>query len=213
MKKAKGGIATSIFDLFKRIESSAPRDPIGRLIVCLGNPGKEYALTRHNAGFLFAEYYAAKQGFTISRARFEGLTGEAVVNGERVLFLCPTTYMNDSGISVRKAADFYKIPPERILVICDDVNLAVGKMRIRRKGSDGGQRGLRSIIYHLNTDQFPRMRIGVGAKPEGYDLRDWVLGKLTTEDQTVLKGVFDRCADALNDLVKDDFDAAMSKYN
>ena len=204
----------NIFDLFKRIERPAPAVPISGMVVCLGNPGKEYALTRHNCGFLFAEYYANKRSFAIDRARFEGLTGETVVSDRRVLFLCPMTYMNESGRAVRKAADFYKIPPERILVVCDDVNLDVGKIRIRKKGSDGGQRGLRSIIETLGTDLFPRLRIGVGKKPfEEYDLRDWVLSRFTESDLTILKNTFDRCAEALEYLEKDDFETAMCKFN
>ena len=205
---------SSIFDLFRKIEKEKTVEPICRIVACLGNPGRDYALTRHNCGFLFAEYYAQKQGFKIDRARFEGLTGETVVNGRRVLFLCPMTYMNESGVSVRKAADFYKIPPEKILVVCDDINLDVGKIRIRRKGSDGGQRGLRSVIEHLNSDAFPRMRVGIGKKPNPeYDLKDWVLSRFSEADLSALKEVFDRCGDALNYLVNDDFDTAMSKYN
>ena len=205
---------SSIFDLFKKIEKPVDRAPVSRLVACLGNPGREYALTRHNAGYLFAEYYSSKNGFKIDRAKFHALTGETVIGGERVLFLCPTTYMNDSGIAVRDAADFYKIPPEKVLVICDDVHLAPGKMRIRRKGSDGGQKGLRSIIYHLNSEEFPRVRIGVGEKPDpDADMASWVLGKIPEEDQKKLAAVFDNVSDALNYLVKDDFEGAMCKYN
>ena len=205
---------SSIFNLFRKIETSDARKPVGRLVACLGNPGKDYALTRHNAGFLFAEYYAAQKGFRIDRAKFRALTGETEIAGERVLFLCPTTYMNDSGVSVREAADFYKIPPEKILVICDDVQFDVGKIRIRRKGSDGGQKGLRSIIYHLNSEDFPRVRIGVGQKPSpDTDMVNWVLGKFSKDDLEKLKTVFENVSSALEYLVKDDFDTPMSRYN
>ena len=204
----------SIFDLFRRTEKRQPQGPPSVLIACLGNPGREYALTRHNSGYLFAEYYAKEKGFRIDRARFDGICGETVIGGVRVLFLCPTTYMNESGRAVRAAADFYKIPPEKIIVFCDDVNLDVGKMRIRRKGSDGGQKGLRSIIERLGTQDFPRVRIGVGKKPDpSADLSSWVLGRFQEEDFKRLKIVFDHCIDALDDLVKGDFEKAMSKYN
>ncbi|MBQ9469192.1 MAG: aminoacyl-tRNA hydrolase [Clostridia bacterium] len=205
---------SSIFDLFKRIEKSPPPGPPSVIVACLGNPGKEYALTRHNSGFLFAEYYALNHGFKIDRARFDGVCGETMINETRALFLCPMTYMNESGKAVRKAADFYKIPPEKIFVFCDDVNLDVGKMRIRRKGSDGGQKGLRSIITELGTEAFPRIRIGVGKKPDpDGDLCSWVLGKFTEDDQKKLKTVFDRCSDALSLVVSGDFETAMCRYN
>lgn len=213
--KTRMGEVSDIFELFNKIEKRGQSlGPVGYIVACLGNPGREYALTRHNSGYLFAEYYAMQNGFSIDRAKFDGLYGECTVANRRVLFLCPTTYMNASGVSVRKAADFYKIPPERILVVCDDINLDVGRMRLRRKGSDGGQKGLRSVIEHLNTDAFPRMRIGVGKKPHpDYDLCDWVLGKFSMEDQKILKTVFERCAQALELVVQGDFEGAMSRYN
>lgn len=204
-----------IFDLFKKIESS--KEPVGKpeyIVACLGNPGKDYALTRHNSGFLFAEYYSGEKGFRIDRAKFEGLCGETSVSGKRVLFLCPTTYMNNSGQAVRAAADFYKIPPERVIVFCDDINLDVGRMRIRRKGSDGGQKGVRSIIEHLNSDEFPRVKIGVGKKPSpDYDLVNWVLGKFSEGDLTALKTVFEHCGEALELMISGDFDTAMNRFN
>lgn len=206
---------SGIFDLFKSIEKKETvTTPIEYIVACLGNPGKEYALTRHNSGFLFAEYYSSNHGFNIDRAKFSGLCGETVISGKRVLFLCPTTYMNASGEAVIKASDFYKIPPEKVIVFCDDVNLDVGRIRIRRKGSDGGQKGVRSIIEHLNSDSFPRVKIGVGQKPTPeYDLADWVLGKFSKEDQIKLKDVFDRCSSALELIVAGDTDGAMAKFN
>ena len=146
-----------IFDLFKKIEKSAPvsSEPITHLVVGLGNPGKEYLFTRHNAGFLTVDYLSEKLGVKIDRAKFKALVGEAKIGGKRVLIMKPQTYMNLSGEAVREAADFYKIAPENIIVICDDINLAPGKMRIRKKGSDGGQKGLRSIIEQLGTDHKP----------------------------------------------------------
>lgn len=206
---------SDIFDLFKKIERPAASvQPITHMVVCLGNPGKEYTFTRHNSGFLFAEYFSKKNGFSIDRAKFEGICGETTVAGKRVLFLLPLTYMNLSGTSVRKAADFYKIPAENIIVVCDDVNLDVGKMRIRRKGSDGGQKGVRSIIEHLNDDNFPRIKIGVGKKPNPeYPLADWVLSKFSSEEQKTLQGVFENCSSALPLILSGDFEKAMNSFN
>ena len=205
---------SDIFELFKKIEKPAAVSPVHYMVVCLGNPGKEYALTRHNSGFLFAEYFSQKNKFSIDRAKFEGLCGEAMIGTERVLFLCPLTFMNLSGASVRKAADFYKIPPERIIVVCDDINLDVGKMRIRQKGSDGGQKGVRSIIEHLKSDNFPRIKIGVGKKPNPeYPLADWVLSKFTQQEQKTLSAVFENCANALPLILSGDFETAMNRYN
>ena len=206
---------SDIFDLFKKIERPAASvQPITHMVVCLGNPGKEYTFTRHNSGFLFAEYFSKKNGFSIDRAKFEGICGETTVAGKRVLFLLPLTYMNLSGTSVRKVADFYKIPAENVIVVCDDVNLDVGKMRIRRKGSDGGQKGVRSIIEHLNDDNFPRIKIGVGKKPNPeYPLADWVLSKFSTEEQKTLQGVFENCSNALPLILSGDFEKAMNSFN
>ncbi len=206
---------SDIFDLFKQIEKKkSVQTPLFGIVACLGNPGKECALTRHNSGFLFAEHFALKHSFSIDRAGFDGLYGEVTVSGKRLLFLCPTTYMNASGNAVRKAADYYKIPAEHILVVCDDINLDVGKIRIRRKGSDGGQKGVRSIIECLGTDEFPRIKIGVGKKPTPeYDLCDWVLGRFSKEDQEKLKVVFENCSGALEMICNGDFEGAMGRYN
>ena len=204
-----------IFELFKKIGKEKKNAlPIGHIVACLGNPGKEYALTRHNSGYLFAEYYSSKNGFRIDRAKFDGLYGDYTVAGERVLFLCPTTFMNASGISVRKAADYYKIPPEKIVVICDDVNFDVGKLRIRKKGSDGGQKGVRSIIERMDSDEFPRIKIGIGKRPDPeYDMKDWVLSKFTPSELEKLKDVFDNCAAALELILEGDIEKAMCLYN
>lgn len=207
---------SDIFELFKKIEkeNGSERGPVSFIVACLGNPGKEYAITRHNAGYLFAEHYSKKRGFKIDRSKFEGLYGECMIGDKRGIFICPTTYMNLSGISVRAAADFYKISSDKIIVICDDVNLDVGKIRIRRKGSDGGQRGVRSITEHLKTEAFPRIKIGVGRKPcPEYDLADWVLGKFSKEDQSKLADVFDNASIALELVIKGDFETAMNRYN
>lgn len=206
---------SDIFDLFRKLEKKKETvQPISVLVACLGNPGKEYAFTRHNSGFLFAEYYSQKKNFQIDRSKFDGLCGETTLGGVRALFLCPTTYMNCSGTAVRKAADFYKIPPEKIFVVCDDVNFEVGKLRIRKKGSDGGQKGLRDIIGKMGSEDIPRIRIGVGKKPTpDYDLADWVLGQFSKEDRKTLEEVFCRCGEALELAVQGKFEEAMGKYN
>ena len=148
------------------------------LIVGLGNPGEKYENTRHNVGFQVIDELAERQGRPVQRLKFKALTGLLTIGGEKALVMKPVTYMNLSGEAVRPAADFYKLPPERILVISDDVALAAGRLRIRAKGSAGGHNGLKSIIQHLGTDQFPRIRVGVGEKPHpDYDLADWVLGR------------------------------------
>ncbi len=205
-----------IFDLFKKIEksSSTSNEPITHLVVGLGNPGKEYLFTRHNAGFLTVDYLSEKLGVKVDRAKFKALVGEARIGGKRVLIMKPQTYMNLSGEAVREAADFYKIAPENIIVICDDINLAPGKMRIRKKGSDGGQRGLRSIIKLLATDGFPRIRMGVGAKPHpDYDLADWVVSEIGGDDREALFATMGSAAEALEMMLAGDTDKAMSKFN
>ena len=146
------------------------------IIVGLGNPGKQYELTRHNAGFLFADLLADKNGVKINKIQFKAVTASLTLGGVKCLLMKPQTFMNNSGEAVRQAASFYKIPPERILVVFDDISLPCGRLRIRRKGSDGGHNGIKSIIYHLNSDAFPRVKLGVGEKPHpDYDLADWVL--------------------------------------
>ncbi len=205
-----------IFDLFKKIEksSAASAEPIIHLIVGLGNPGKEYLFTRHNAGFLTVDYLCEKIGVKVDRAKFKALVGEAKIGGKRVLIMKPQTYMNLSGEAVREAADFYKIPTENIIVICDDINLAPGKMRIRKKGSDGGQKGLRSIIEQLGTEEFIRVRMGVGAKPHpDYSLADWVLSEFRGEDKEAFFASMGNAAEAVEMILAGDIDKAMCKFN
>ncbi|MCR5682414.1 MAG: aminoacyl-tRNA hydrolase [Clostridiales bacterium] len=205
-----------IFELFKKIaakpalESGAPEV----LVVGLGNPGKEYVFTRHNAGFLAMDYFAQQRGVELRQLKFKALTAPLTVNGRQVLLMKPQTYMNASGEAVREAADFYKIPPEKIIVISDDAAQEPGRMRIRRSGSDGGQKGLRSIIEHLGSDAFPRIRIGIGSKPRpDFEMVDWVLGKIPEADQKKLYAVFGCVAEAIPLLVEGRVDDAMSKYN
>ena len=205
-----------IFELFKKIASgrSEPTGSPTHIVVGLGNPGEKYARTRHNAGFLAMDFIAEKYSLGKFRSRFKATVAEGAIDGRRVLFMKPQTYMNNSGEAVREAADFYKIAPERIVVISDDVNLAPGVVRIRESGSDGGQKGLASIIQHMNTDKIPRMRIGVGAKPHpDYELADWVLGEIPVGDREAMFDAFGRVAEALPLVLDGKFAEAASRYN
>lgn len=184
------------------------------LLVCLGNPGDKYENTRHNVGFMVADEIAERQKKPIQRLKFKALTNVFSISGEKVLVMKPITYMNLSGEAVRQAVDFYKIPPERILVISDDTALPVGRLRIRQKGSAGGHNGLKNIIQHLGTDQFPRLRVGVGEKPHpDYDLADWVLGKFQGEDKKTIDHAVKRAADAVECIMAEGLDRAMGKFN
>lgn len=210
---------SDIFDIFKRLEqkngSSAPSaQPITHIIAGLGNPGKQYERTRHNTGFLCMDQLCETYHAVTDRARFQALCGEATVAGARCLFMRPQTMMNLSGCAVADAAAFYKIPSEHIIVISDDVNLAVGSMRIRTKGSDGGQKGIRSIINCLGTDAFPRIRIGVGQKPNpDYDLADWVLSNFTPSELTKLKELFTLSCKGVELLIANKPEQAMQVCN
>ncbi|MBQ9747256.1 MAG: aminoacyl-tRNA hydrolase [Clostridia bacterium] len=205
----------SIDDLFKKISTSA--SPVGKpeyLIVGLGNPGREYAETRHNAGFLAIDALAARCGVRIDRAKYDSLCAETTLGGCPVLLMKPQTYMNLSGTAVSQAAKFYKIPAERILVLCDDITQKPGKIRIRKSGSAGGHNGLKSIIGWVGGDKFPRIRIGVGEKPTPeYDLADWVTGKLSEEDKKAISARFADISAAAELVLKGDFERAMCLYN
>ena len=184
------------------------------LIVGLGNPGEKYENTRHNVGFQVIDELAERQGKPVQRLKFKALTGLLTIGGEKALVMKPVTYMNLSGEAVRPAADFYKLPPERILVISDDVALAAGRLRIRAKGSAGGHNGLKSIIQHLGTDQFPRIRVGVGEKPHpDYDLADWVLGRPQGEDKKAIDAAVKRAADAVECILTQGLERGMGKFN
>ena len=184
------------------------------LIVGLGNPGEKYENTRHNVGFQVIDELAERQGKPVQRLKFKALTGLLTIGGEKALVMKPVTYMNLSGEAVRPAADFYKLPPERILVISDDVALAAGRLRIRAKGSAGGHNGLKSIIQHLGTNQFPRIRVGVGEKPHpDYDLADWVLGRPQGEDKKAIDAAVKRAADAVECILTQGLERGMGKFN
>lgn len=206
----------SIFDVFDRISSnsSSARGKIEYVIAGLGNPGLEYEGTRHNAGFSVIDVLAAELGEDVSRLRFKGKTAEVTIGSKRCLLLKPTTYMNNSGEAVVQALEFYKIPVEKLIVICDDISLDPGKLRIRRKGSHGGHNGLRSICELTGSDDFPRIKIGVGKKPHpDYDLAKWVLGKFGKEDSAKLKTAAENAVKCIKLMVEDKTDEAMNKYN
>ena len=204
---------SNIFDLFKKIEKPAAA-PVTHIICGLGNPGEKYEKTRHNAGFLAMDVICQRYGARCDRAKFKALVGEATVGDIRVLLMKPQTFMNLSGEAVAEAARFYKIPAENVIVISDDVAQDIGRVRIRKSGSAGGQKGLKSIIDHLKTDTFPRIRIGVGQKPNPeYDMADWVLGKFPKEDEKPLNAVLNVVPDVLTLILKGDFDKAMCDYN
>lgn len=205
----------SIFDLFKRIEkkTAATSGPPEYLIVGLGNPGGDYTKTRHNAGFFAADALCRSLGAECVESKFKALSARGEIAGHSVLILKPTTFMNNSGIAVRDAASFYKIPPEKIIVFCDDVNFDAGKMRIRERGSDGGHNGLKSIIYHLSSDSFPRVKIGVGKKPAEYDLADWVLSKIPEDDLAKIAECASASPDICERIIKGDIQSAMGLYN
>ena len=202
----------SIFELFAEIAAEKKPSAISHIIVGLGNPGREYEWTRHNAGFLALDALAKRVGASVTQSKYKALVGEATVGGAQVLLMKPQTYMNLSGEAVEQAASFYKIPPERIIVLCDDISLDVGVLRIRRKGSAGGHNGLKNIIAHLNSDAFLRVKIGVG-KNEYENLIDWVLGAFPTSQRDTVLDSANRTAQAVELLVQGEIERAMNTYN
>lgn len=184
------------------------------IIAGLGNPGAKYEMTRHNAGFLAIDMLAMKQNKEIKRLKFHALTCDAEIEGKKCLLMKPQTFMNNSGEAIGEAAGFYKIPPQNVIVLSDDISLDVGKIRIRRKGSAGGHNGLKSIIAHLGSEDFPRVKIGVGKKPNAYvDLADWVLGRFPKELEPQLKEALENADAAVSLIVQDKLDRAMNLYN
>lgn len=208
---------SSIFDLFKRIEKDREAKeikPITHIVAGLGNPGREYADTRHNCGFIALDKISEQTGIRVDRAKFDALTGDGEIGGVRVLLMKPQTFMNESGVAIKKAADYYSIPPENVIVIFDDASLPVGNMRIRTKGSSGGHNGIKSVIDHLGCDLFPRVKIGIGEKPHpDYDIKDWVLGKFEPSDRKKIDSAAENCLGAVELMLKGEYDAAMGKYN
>ena len=205
---------SNIFDLLKKIETKADQTPVSFIIAGLGNPGAQYQKTRHNVGFVAVDYIAEKLGAKIDRAKFHSLVAEVKIGDVRVLLMKPETYMNNSGVAIGEAASFYKIPPERVLVLHDEISFEPGLMRIRRKGSAGGHNGLKSIIAHLASEDFPRVKIGVGKKPSPeYDLADWVLGKLPKDHSDLIDARLLDIYDSASLIAAGKIDDAMQKYS
>ena len=186
---------------------------ISWLVVFLGNPGPKYAGTRHNAGFLTADAAEKRYGVSINRSRFKALTASCELGGEKILLMKPQTYMNLSGDAVQQAVSFYKIPAEHVLVVSDEMSLPVGKIRIRPKGSAGGHNGLKSIISVLGTENFPRIRLGVGAPPPEYDVKDWVLSTFRNQDAEDFYAAAERAAQAVEAYITLGPEKAMNLYN
>ena len=206
-----------IFDLFKQISSGGESRPLGNveyIVVGLGNPEKEYERTRHNAGFMAIDAIAAKHSVRLDRIKFTSLVGEAVIADKRVLLMKPQTSMNLSGNAVVEAARFYKIAPQNVIVLSDDITLDVGRLRVRRKKTHGGHNGLRSIEARLSSQEYQRIKIGIGAKPHpDYDLVNWVLGNFSSDDMATLGESFDRLYAGLCKMLSGDTDGAMQICN
>ena len=229
----------SVFDIFKQLESrnTEPSGAVEYIICGLGNPGTQYENTRHNIGFMTVDTLCEKYKLSCKKLKFKSLTCDAVIGGntmlqsrnqergtdaaqqsfgggKRCLIMKPTTFMNNSGEAVTEAMNFYKIPPERTIIVFDDISLEPGKLRIRRNGSDGGHNGIKSIIYLSGSDAFPRIKMGVGAKPNpDYKLADWVLGHFKKEDGVKLEQCFQNAVACLELIVQGKIDEAMNKYN
>lgn len=197
--------------LFSKKSSGGAVDYI---VVGLGNPGKQYENTRHNCGFCAVDLLAEKYSCQMKKIRFKSTTGECRISGAKCLLMKPSTYMNNSGQAVVEAMNFYKISPENVIIIFDDISLDVGKMRIRQKGSDGGHNGMKNIIYLSGSDMFPRIKIGVGKKPHpDYDLKDWVLSKFSSSEQKTLSGIYENSVEAVELMVSDNIQKAMQNFN
>jgi PTH1 family peptidyl-tRNA hydrolase len=188
--------------------------PIDFIIVGLGNPGAQYEKTRHNTGFRAVDYISGRAGISVNRLKHMAKTGTGTIAGKKVLIMKPQTYMNASGQAVADASRFYKIPPENILVIFDDVSLDIGRLRIRRSGSDGGHNGIKSVTEHLGTENFPRIKIGVGAKPNPeYDLADWVLSELSVSERNAIAEKYDSIYEAVSLIINGEIEKAMQICN
>lgn len=184
------------------------------IIVGLGNPGKQYAHTRHNVGFDTIDILADKYNISVDIKKHKALCGKGMIGGQKVVLAKPQTFMNLSGESVRELVDFYKIDPEEeLIVIYDDISLEPGQLRVRPKGSAGGHNGIKNIIAHLGTQVFKRVKVGVGEKPKGYDLADYVLGRFSKEDRMLMEDAFGRAAEAAVCMMNDSMEHAMNQYN
>lgn len=206
----------SIFDKFRQIsrEENLPSGPVEYIIAGLGNPGLQYEGTRHNAGYMVMDKLGEKLGFDIKRMKFKSLCGDVSIGGKHCVVLKPTTYMNNSGQAIAEAMNFYKLDIDHVIIVYDDISLEPGRLRIRRKGSDGGHNGIKSIIYLTGEDTFPRIKMGVGKKPHPkYDLADWVLGHFSDEDKEKMDKAAESACEALELMVSGKTDEAMNKFN
>lgn len=184
------------------------------IVAGLGNPGKQYDMTRHNIGFHTIDYIAEKYGAKLNKLKFKAVYGEAVIGGKKVYLVKPQTFMNLSGDSIIEMAKFYKVSSENIIIINDDISLDTGRIRVRGKGSAGGHNGLKSIIYRLGSDKFPRVKMGVGApKHEDYDLADFVLGRFTKDEIPVMEEAIKKAETAVFEIIKNGVESAMNKCN
>lgn len=200
--------------MFSKLKKQAPTGSFEYLIVGLGNPGAKYDTTRHNVGFNAIDRIAGKEGISVTKLKYKSLIGDGMIAGHRVLLQKPQTFMNLSGEAVRDAMQFYKIEPQNVIIIFDDISLDVGRMRIRRKGSDGGHNGIKNIIYLTGSDLYPRIKVGVGKKPHpDYDLADWVLSSFKKQEQDILNSVYDDCHSAVCLMLDGKTDMAMNKFN
>ena len=211
---------SGIWDRIKGILGWGKREPDKReddrvmyIIAGLGNPTREYEKTRHNVGFEVIDVLADMLGTTVEEKKFKGLYGRGIIGGEKVLLLKPQTFMNLSGESVKAAADFYKVDHEHIIIIYDDISLDVGQLRIRKKGSAGGHNGIKNIIAHLGTQEFPRIKVGVGDKPKKMDLADYVLSRFSKEDRAAMEDAFKEAAKAVEVMITEGMDIAMNQFN
>lgn len=184
-----------------------------KIIVGLGNPEKKYDGTRHNIGFAVLDKVADTYNIDMDIKKHKGICGKGVIAGEKVVLVKPQTYMNLSGECVREVIDFYKVEPEDVIVIFDDISLEPGKLRIRKKGSAGGHNGIKSIIAHMSSENFPRIKCGIGEKPKGYDLADYVLGHFSKEEMPIIEEEVKEAVKALEAILAEGLDAAMNKYN
>jgi PTH1 family peptidyl-tRNA hydrolase len=183
------------------------------LIIGLGNPGSRYDNTRHNVGFETIDVISGKYGIKVAKLRHKALLGDGVIEGHRVLLVKPQTFMNLSGESVRDIVEWYKVPSSNIIIIYDDIDIPIGKIRVRSKGSSGTHNGMKSVIYHLQSDEFPRIRIGIGEQPEGWDLADYVLSKFSGDDAKIIEESISKAAEAAVAVIKYGIDAAMNVFN
>ena len=211
---------SGIWDRIKGILGWVKREPdkkeddrVMYIIAGLGNPTREYAKTRHNVGFEVIDVLADMLGTTVEEKKFKGCYGRGIIGGEKVLLLKPQTFMNLSGESIRAASDFYKVDPEHIIIIYDDISLDVGQLRIRKKGSAGGHNGIKNIIAHLGTQEFPRIKVGVGDKPKKMDLADYVLSRFSKEDRAAMEDAFKEAAKAVEVMITEGMDTAMNQFN